>query len=245
MAGERLINYIQQIRGLLNPFSATVIRLGDKQATDLKTPPSSEAAAYLLEEDNVIFVESRGTANFKIGEIPITIKDTKRGAHVVVGNEENGRLVRVSTISNDSGTASGDTISFYDVFTEETITASAPSTEGTTTVILGGKTYTVTYAGTSSSDTNWIKLNYPDSTTATRDIVLYPTIKTSKGAKLAFYEPATINLTNWDGNDNNVSTIKFPDGDGYTDVSSINKATAENWTFSKRFPSPSSRAPAA
>ena len=88
MAGERLINYIQQIRGLLNPFSATVIRLGDKQATDLKTPPSSEAAAYLLEEDNVIFVESRGTANFKIGEIPITIKDTKRGAHVVVGNEE-------------------------------------------------------------------------------------------------------------------------------------------------------------
>ncbi len=163
--------------------------------------------------------------NLQVGDdsynITVTeMEQTFRNGYIVVGNEESGRLVKVSTISNDSSTTpSSDTITFSDVFTEESISASAPSTEGSTSVVLGGKTYTVTYGGTGSSDSNWVRLKYPtgDSPNA-NSMVLYPTIKTSKGAKLAFYEPKTINLISWDGN-NTLSSIRLPDGDGYTAIS--------------------------
>jgi hypothetical protein len=49
-------------------------------------------------------------------------------------------------------------------------------------------------------------------------MILYPTIQTSKGAKLFFYEPQTVNVTNWDGLSHGLTTISIPDGDGYTDI---------------------------
>jgi hypothetical protein len=49
-----------------------------------------------------------------------------------------------------------------------------------------------------------------------QNVLVFPTIATDKGAKLAFYEPTTIDFTNWDGAGVNASGFTFQDGDGYT-----------------------------
>ena len=137
--------------------------------------------------------------------------------YMVIGNEESGRLIQVTSITNGT-TVSGDKITFYDAFTKSKENdAVAASAQGTTTVTLGTKTYDVTYDDNqANSDANWVRINSRDSSAAGQAI-LYPTIRTSKGAKLAFYTPLTINLTNWDGSafTNNLTSMRFPDGDGY------------------------------
>ena len=149
----------------------------------------------------------------------------KRNEYAVVGNEADGHLIRISTVQNQSTGYSNDKVEFADVFTGDTYTSTITS-EGAGTVTIGGKVYTVKYNGasTASEDTRTAYINQPDSTGATHAII-YPTIKTSKGAKLFFVAPVTVNLSNWDNldgiNDNSASTlakIRFPDGDGYTDL---------------------------
>ena len=158
----------------------------------------------------------------------ITIREgaqTFRSEQIVVGNQEEGRLVKVSTISNSSSTDyNQDKVEFTDVFLKDdddkyvTYTTSLTS-EGAGTVTIGGKSYTVTYSGTSdaSEESRSVRLNYPDSSGA-GSMVVYPTIQTSKGARLWFYKPLNISYTNWDGTSNNLTQVRFPDGDGYTDV---------------------------
>jgi len=87
-----------------------------------------------------------------------------------------------------------------------------------------------------------VRLNYPDSASPTtnQSVILFPTIETSKGANFAFYYPQTINLTVVDGDDrfdgleSNLSSILFPDGDGYETVTVKSGLDSEydNWEFS-------------
>ncbi len=146
--------------------------------------------------------------------------------YVVVGNEESGRLIRVSQISNSTTAGiSGDKATFVDVFSGDSIETTVTS-DGVGTVSVGGKVYDVKYNGTSTDATNWVTLSYPDSS-GTGAAVAYPTIQTKGGAKVAFYEPLlNISLSDWDGDvgANALTTIKIPDGDGYTDIAFANLA---------------------
>ncbi len=140
----------------------------------------------------------------------------KRNEYIILGNEDEGYLVKVSTIINQSGT-SDDEVEFTDVFSGETYKSSGITTDGQASIVVGGKSYTVRYGGTSSDDTNWVRVDYPDSV-GVGNLVIYPTIETSKGAKMAVYANKTINLLNSDGLRNKLSILKLPDGDGFTDV---------------------------
>jgi len=142
-----------------------------------------------------------------------------RNDYVVVGNEDDGRLLKVSSIVNQTSGWSNDKVKFTDVFSGGTYEATITN-DGAGTVTIAGKVYNVVYEGlsTASEDARIVRLNYPDSSAAGQAVV-YPTIQTSKGAKLAFYEPLTnITVHNWDGAGNALTTLKFPDGDGYTDI---------------------------
>ncbi len=160
----------------------------------------------------------------------------QKGEYVVVGNEDEGYLLKVTTISNQSGgtTYSSDKVEFQDVFTG-TVYSSTITSKLNGEVNIGGKVYTLKYEGTSSDEANSIIMNYPDSST-TGNIVVYPTIETSKGANLAFYEPLNITLDNMDLlnedlNGTDVTGLRFPDGDGYTDVAiTLVTGTEGNYT---------------
>jgi hypothetical protein len=154
-----------------------------------------------------------------------------RNEFVVVGNEEEGHLLKVSSVTNQSTGYSNDKVRFTDVFSGETYDATL-SGEGAGTVTVGGKVYTITYNGDSSAsdDSRNVTINYPDST-GSGAAVIYPTIQTSKGALVSFYEPVTIDLDNWDGSGTNLATLRFPDGDGYTDVTFASPGGIGNWTL--------------
>ena len=144
-----------------------------------------------------------------------------KSEYVVVGNENNGGIWRLTTVSNDTSTATKSTIEFKNIMTDETKKATITA-DGTGTIEFGGRSYTIDYVDSRSieGDEN-VRLRYADGSRGTaNNAIIYPTIQTSKGAKLFFYEPVTIDFANWDGNGNgtNISALKFPDGDGYTSV---------------------------
>lgn len=162
--------------------------------------------------------------------------------YIVVGNEDEGHLLRLTSVSNSSSTGSsntnGDKAEFQDVFSGTTYSTTWTS-DGVGTIVVGGKTYDVALEGKSglSTEAYNVSLNYPDSSGA-GVAVAYPTIQTGKGANLALYEPLTITLNNWDGDNSvtNLSEIKLPDGDGYTSISSIGRdgagtMTSDRWNF--------------
>ncbi|MEK6906359.1 MAG: hypothetical protein AABW81_01920 [Nanoarchaeota archaeon] len=138
--------------------------------------------------------------------------------YIVVGNEDEGRLLKVTTITNQTTGYSSDKVTFTDVFSGESTDATLTA-DGTGTVTLGGKSYSVGYFGDTSisDDAKTVRLNYPDSSTG--DMIIYPTIQTSKGAKVMFYKPLTINLGNWDGADSDLTNVKIPNGaDSYQSI---------------------------
>ncbi len=136
-----------------------------------------------------------------------------RNELVIIGNDDNGRLLKVSAITNQMGTAN-DNIEFINVFSGDTIDARITA-EGLSTVSVGGKDYIVSYEGISSDDGNSIRINYPDSI-GLGSAIIYPTIKSNKGAQVALYKPMIIDLNNWNGGGNKLADLRFPDGDGYT-----------------------------
>ncbi len=152
-----------------------------------------------------------------------------RNDYIVVGNEDSGALVKVSRVSNSSSSTAGDDkVEFTDVFSGDIYSTSITS-EGTGTVVIAGKQYTVFYYGasTASEDARNVTLDHPDSGAAGA-LVVYPTIKTSKGAKLAFYAPLNITLDNIDEKGQDATLLRLPDGDGYTDVTIALIATGAN-----------------
>ena len=157
---------------------------------------------------------------------------TKRDEYLVVGNEAEGYLLKVSQIQNSTNGNGyqSDSVKFYDVFSGDTYTATLTS-DGGGEVTIGGKVYSLLYNGESdaSEESRYVRLNYPDSS-ATTSAVIYPTISTSKGAKFAFYEPVTIDLDSWDGASADLATLRFPDGDGYSDVT-LTASSNCTWTL--------------
>lgn len=143
---------------------------------------------------------------------------------VVVGNEDEGYLLKLSAVKNqtkDDGTGYADSyVKFTDVFSGEEYTTKFDS-DGVGTSTIGGKIYNVYLQGARGSATEdfQVKLDYPDSS-GNGVLVLFPTIETSKGAKVAFYEPTEVDLTKHGvrtglNRGSNVTEIKIPDGDGY------------------------------
>jgi len=149
-----------------------------------------------------------------------------RSSFVVVGNEDEGYIVELTKVTNSSSDYSGDAVEFTDMFdTSKKYTASITS-EGAGTVTIGGKSYTLTYNGasTNSEESRTVRLNYPDSSSG--QVIVFPTVETSKGAKLGLYEPVSINLTAHNGVA--VSALLIPDGDGYTSISASAVGTANS-----------------
>ena len=151
---------------------------------------------------------------------------------IVVGNEDYGHVLQVIDIFNSTG---GDhtkhRLKYQDAFSGVTYEATFTSdTNGY--IIIDGKQYDVNFSAVSGG-THRAQLKYPTSDSPTGDdYVVYPTIKTQRGALVAFYEPLAINLTSWpqdvtaspgaNGDANRgtkVARLYFPDGDGYTPVS--------------------------
>lgn len=160
-----------------------------------------------------------------------------KSQYVVVPNDrDGGGLYEVTFIYNNSDTATDDYVRLKNVFSGDEKEYKA-STEGSLTATLEGKTATISYWGSASSaqEVRQIRLNTPESSSGTQ-IVMFPTIKTAKGAKVAFYQPTRLNLSmvNFGGAiANNVTSLAFPDGDGYTTVAVANGLGSqnENWTF--------------
>lgn len=148
-----------------------------------------------------------------------------KSQYVVIPNDnDGGGLYEITSIYNSSSsTASDDYVRLKNVFTNDETEYKA-SAEGSITATVEGKTVTIYYNGASDSAQE-NRLARFDSTDAGsgNDMILFPTIKTTSGAKVAFYQPLRINLENFNGVSRagyagNVSSFLFPDGDGYTDV---------------------------
>jgi len=193
--------------------------------------------------------------NQTVGGLFMQIDDTGRNlvvaereaanlsSYVVVGNEDEAYLLKVQTITNLTDTGySTDKVAFTNVFdSEESPIETTLTQDGSGTVTIGGRVYNVNYYGTkdSSSNSRFVRLDYPDS--ATGELVVYPTIQTGKGAKVAFYEPLNISLATGQvadglagitGATNAAKTIKIPDGDGYTSiVATLTDGFAGNWSI--------------
>ncbi len=150
-----------------------------------------------------------------------------RNEYAVVGNQDEGRLIKVTNIINQAG-YSNDRVKFTDVLSGEIYQATLTA-EGVGTVTIAGKVFDVNYYGapTISEDLRYVRINYPDSTGANA-AVIYPTISTSKGAKVAFYKPLEINIKDWDGKGNSLNTLRFPNGNGYTDFNIPKSAGTTN-----------------
>jgi len=149
--------------------------------------------------------------------------------YVVVGNEDEGYLLRLSSVKNQSSGYFNDVCRFTDVFSGHVYEVTWTG-EGVGTVNIGGKTYGVKMSGSSisASEDYEVRLDYPDSRWS--DVIIYPTIQTSKGAKIMFYEPfdkynnegALLDLSDY-GNGSDISGIMIPDGDGYKELSVSNQ----------------------
>ncbi len=161
----------------------------------------------------------------------------------VVGNENNGGLWKLKTVSNDTSSVTKTTIEFENVFTG-TVQKATVDGQGTGTVELGGRSYTIIWRDNRNVEGDeFVRLRYQDGSRSTaNNMVMYPTIQTKKGGKLFFYEPVVVNLTDWDGTSidggaawTNLSKMRFPDGDGYTDATFLRQGVVTTYNWSVQF----------
>ena len=173
------------------------------------------------------------------GNDTIAVMDMERilkDSYVVVGNEDEGGLWKLKVVQNDTSSYTSSDIEFENVFTGNKQTATIEK-DGQGTIDFAGKTYTVYYSDSrTTSGDEWVRLAYADGSRGTADnAVIYPTIETSKGAKLGFYKPLNISLgphaqgLGWNGLNGTLAAMKFPDGDGYTTISVANGGNESDW----------------
>ncbi len=156
-------------------------------------------------------------------------------ATTIVGNEDEGRWIKLKTLTNGSTGFSSDEVKFENVLdTTETWTASITA-EGSGTITIGGQQYGVTYIydklnGVSNAE--YVQLDDLSGSTSASQMIVYPTIETSKGAKLAFVEPIAVDFGDWKQINrtggfgySNLTGLLFPDGDGYTTIAVTNQST--------------------
>lgn len=158
-----------------------------------------------------------------------------KARYVVLGNEDYGHLLELYDVFNTttgSSSITNDRVKFKDVFTGETYETIFSSTEGSGSLDVDGKRYTVTFVGT--GENAGVRVKYPTSDSGSGEYVIFPTIDTQNGGTLALYEPQTFALANYDGSNNNISKLYFPDGDGYTSVTlayAAGNGGHTNWTI--------------
>jgi hypothetical protein len=154
--------------------------------------------------------------------------------YIAVGNEDYGHVLQLTDIYNSSnGDHTKHRAKFRDVASDTTYETTFTS-DATGTVIVDGKTYTVTM-NDAAGGTHKVQLKYPTSdSTATTGFIVYPTMQTQRGANLAMYAPLTINLGTYGSAGTTVAagskTLHFPDGNGYTDVA-LEFVAGDNWTI--------------
>ncbi|MBI3622832.1 hypothetical protein HY212_01990 [Candidatus Pacearchaeota archaeon] len=161
-----------------------------------------------------------------------------KSKYAVVGNEDYGHLIELYDVYNQttgSNAITNDRVKFRDVMTGETYETTFTSTEGSGTVDIDGKRYTVTFGN--SGETAGVIIKYPVSDSGAGEYVIYPTIKMNSGSLLGLYAPQSFSLTGFGlAGATTVSKLWFPDGDGYTGVTAVyNGASADgnsvNWTI--------------
>jgi len=165
---------------------------------------NTTAAAHLMHDS-----DGRNITVFEMGA-------TYDEEYLIVGNKDEAHLLRVSQITNQSSGSSNDRVDFVDALTGTTVSTQTPTAEGTANLVVGGKSYTVYYYGahTSAQDSRYVTVNTGGTSTA----IAYPTIQTKKGARIGFYEPLNISLSNWDARTNPLTTLKIPNGDTFTEI---------------------------
>ncbi len=210
----------------------------DKFKLDMTTHTGDKKSVFWFNNDSgaAILSDSSRTDVFNLMEM----QQINYTEYAVVGNEDTGFLLELTTCDNDTG-YDDDEIAFTDVFSGNEYKGT-PTSEHAGTINIGGADYNMYYGSKANggSDTCYVRLDYPDSTTsprasATADAVLYPTIETSKGAKVFFYEPYNISLAQWNASigqgstasttkasghsvNNTQVTLKLPDGNGYSNI---------------------------
>ena len=155
--------------------------------------------------------------------------------YVVIGNEDYGHLLQVTQIYNNTGTSYGDDrVKLQDVMSGTSYDTVFTS-EGSGTVTIDGKQYTVTFVG--SGDSGSAQIKYPsgegDGGHGAGEFVLYPSIQTSEGGQVILYQPLNLSIEAFDGT-NDVTRFDFPDGDGYTGFAvAYTSTSADNntWTI--------------
>jgi hypothetical protein len=164
-----------------------------------------------------------------VGERNISVQEGQiihLNDYVQVGNEDNGFLLKVSTISNATTGYSSDSVKFTDAISGDTYVTTITS-DGSGSVTVGGKVYDVTYAALSGVDQKNVTLDSRDSVAEAMNV--YGTIETDKEALVMFYKPLLdIDFDSWDSTasnlfsaGNNLTSIRIPDGDGYTSIGII------------------------
>lgn len=150
------------------------------------------------------------------GGDPFVVREmgaVNRSQYVAIYDDDGGYLFELTSIQNSSSDYTGDYVELKNVFTGETKQYKATS-EGTIQTSIEGKTYTITYNGASGNQAA-MTARFNSDDTSGQGIYLFPTIKTKNEAKVAFYEPTTIDLANWAGTATDASALHFPDGNGF------------------------------
>ena len=188
---------------------------------------TSPSIAFLGDSDEWrIYVQEMATIN--------------KSSYAVIGNEDDGYLVKLRTLTNSTGsgsnTYSSDRVVFENVLDTSQSWEATITSEGVGTITIGGKSYDVNYKYNTAVAEEQAHVRLNDGDSSGNNQILYNTIETSKGAKLAFYEPLNITLDNWDGSGADATGILLPDGDGYTTLAVANTTpTADtnflNWTI--------------
>jgi len=156
--------------------------------------------------------------------------------YIFIGNEDYGHLLEVTDLFNSTG---GDhtkhRAKFQDVISLTTYdTTFTSDTAGDLTV--DGKTYTLTFNAAGGTDR--VQVKYPTGDSSANQMVLYPTMQTQRGARVAIYEPLVIDLSATLAGTDILTGFRLPDGDGYTSVavdftgnSSGSGTPATSWSF--------------
>jgi len=187
----------------------------------------NESGQWRLASNDNYSIAVREMANLSMG--------TGKAKYIVVGNEDYGHLLELYDVYNQtagSSSVTNDRVKFRDVVTGDTYETTFTSTEGSGSVDVDGKRYTVTFTGT--GEDAWVQVRYPTSDSADAGtFVFYPTIETQGGALVSLYEPRNVSIARVNGSstDYGVATLRFPDGDGYTNVV-FTYLGGTNWTMS-------------
>jgi hypothetical protein len=130
--------------------------------------------------------------------------------YLMVDSGDFGHIFEITDIDPAESDSTG-TVSFKDIMSGTTISKTLPKGDNTVEWIIDGQTY---YLNVSDDAVDSLVLTWgPGATYADvgNDIVVFPTIETSKGALIAITDDITINTTHAAGADN-TTNLTFPGG---------------------------------